>query len=159
MDFDGKRHEGAAFFHWQMVEDRGGRRCAVWPARRGGELWVHGGDGGRGAAVILRHGLAGDRAFSAIHVLSVLALWSVHAAIAGWIREHRDILSDLVRRGPIISGLFTFLPKLLLNRMICMGFELLDRVALGLGKLVAPVDMALRLAPSIPPEKGVQFYP
>lgn len=89
------------------------------------------------------HSFALIGGFSPIHLLSLLALWSIwlslRAAFRGDYRLHAIVLRNLYWRGVLIAGLFNFLPGRTVNRVF---FEATPR----LGAVVIGVGMALILA-------------
>jgi uncharacterized membrane protein len=91
--------------------------------------------------------------FSPIHLLSVLALWSLWRGLvtirAGQVAAHRRTLGNLYWRGLVIAGLFNFLPTgRLANQVVFpeaphLGWYVIALGMLGLG-LQALWDMRLR---------------
>lgn len=74
--------------------------------------------------------------FSLIHLLSILALWSLwtgmRAVFRGDIAAHRAAMEGLYWRGLLVAGVFNFLPGRTLNRMVFA-----DRPELGQAVIVA----------------------
>lgn len=83
--------------------------------------------------------------FSPIHLLAVLALWSLWRAIsfvrAGRVALHAQVLRSLYWRGLMIAGLFNFLPGRTTNRSLLGGDDTAGYViiALGLTAIFAPM--------------------
>jgi uncharacterized membrane protein len=76
--------------------------------------------------------------FSPIHLLSVLALWSLWRGVvtirAGNVAAHRATLRNLYWRGIIIAGLFNFLPTgRMINRIVFPDAPQLGWVVIGAG--------------------------
>lgn len=80
--------------------------------------------------------------FSPIHLLAILTLWSLWAAVrharAGRIAAHRIVLRNLYWYGLIIAGLFNFLPGRGTNRVVFAGRE-----ELGLWVIAAGMTLLL----------------
>ncbi len=72
------------------------------------------------AFTITSFGVVGP--FSPIHLLAVLALWSLWRGMAailrGDVRLHRTVMESLYWRGLILAGLFNFLPGRTTSRAI-----------------------------------------
>ncbi len=91
--------------------------------------------------------------FSPIHLLAVLALWSLWegmtAAFRGDTAAHRAAMEGLYWRGLLVAGLFNFLPGRLMNRMILGDNASTGYVVIVLGLAVlfaAPIRRWLRRA-------------
>ncbi|MEP1587388.1 MAG: DUF2306 domain-containing protein [Tateyamaria sp.] len=85
--------------------------------------------------------------FSPIHLLAVLALWSLykgmHHVFAGRIREHEIVMRSLYMNGLLVAGMFNFLPGRVTNRVVFGEAPLLGYVVMALG-LSAIVIIGLR---------------
>ena len=85
---------------------------------------------------------------SPIHLLSVLALWSLwtglRQALAGRIRAHRLTMQSLYWRGLIVAGVFNFLPGRSMNRVFLDGRADLGWLVVGLGVAAIGGDVLRR---------------
>lgn len=75
--------------------------------------------------------------FSPIHLLAILALWSLFEGMrhvfAGRIREHQAVMRGLYMNGLLVAGMFNFLPGRVTNRMIFGDASHLGYVVMALG--------------------------
>lgn len=101
--------------------------------------------------------------FSPIHLLAVLALWSIYGAMRAIIVErnivaHQRILRSLYWNGLLVAGAFNFLPGRTTNRVFFEGKEELGYAVLG-GVIAFIVVRALILRIKARPQspKGAFF--
>ena len=75
--------------------------------------------------------------FSPIHLLSILALWSIYSGMrhifAGRVEAHRQTFQGLYWRGLLIAGLVNFLPGRATNRSIFSETPEAGYLVLGVG--------------------------
>ena len=73
---------------------------------------------------------------SPIHLLAVLALWSIfygmRAILRGDVKRHKDAMRSLYWRGLLVAAAFNFLPGRVVNRMFFDDMRLMGFVPLAL---------------------------